>query len=54
MYGLILENIAAFLKSEYSKQTWEEICIIADLQTEDYETHTVYSEGEFSKEFGRN
>ncbi|XP_044749063.1 soluble guanylate cyclase 88E isoform X2 [Coccinella septempunctata] len=44
MYGLILENMAEYIKQTYGEEKWEEIRRAAGVETPCFSTHQVYSE----------
>lgn len=44
MYGLILENMAEYIKQTYGEEKWEEIRRSAGVETPCFSTHQVYSE----------
>lgn len=44
MYGLILENMAEYIKQTYGEDKWEEIRRAAAVEQPSFSTHQVYSE----------
>lgn len=44
MYGLILENMAEYIKQTYGEEKWEEIRRAAAVEQPSFSTHQVYSE----------
>lgn len=45
MYGLILENIASFIRTHYGAKTWQEIQYVAGVEYENFNIYDIYSEG---------
>nr|XP_053641407.1 soluble guanylate cyclase 88E-like [Cherax quadricarinatus] len=45
MYGLLLENLSEYIKTEYGEDKWEEIRHEANIQQPVFSTHKVYNEG---------
>lgn len=44
MYGLILENMAEYIKQTYGEERWEEIRRSASVDQPSFSTHQVYAE----------
>lgn len=44
MYGLLLENLAEYIRIEYGEEKWEEIRRLANVDQPTFSTHKVYSD----------
>ncbi|KAL8609065.1 hypothetical protein ACOMHN_033658 [Nucella lapillus] len=44
MYGLLLEAISDYMKSEYGEEKWQEICALAEVGPTCFSTHEIYGE----------
>lgn len=44
MYGLVVENLADYIKTTYGEDKWEEVRHMAKVETPSFGTHQVYSE----------
>src|SRR4051794_26512057 len=45
MYGLILENVAAYIRTHYGPKVWQEILYVSGVEYESFAVHDIYSEG---------
>ncbi len=41
MYGLILENFAAYLKHKYGEDSWDQVRRLANIDSPTFSVHTV-------------
>lgn len=44
MYGLICENVAAYIKAKHGAETWDRIRRLANFETTTFSVHQVYPE----------
>lgn len=44
MYGLLLENLAEYIKEAYGEEIWEEIRKAANVQQPSFSVHQVFPE----------
>lgn len=45
MYGLILENVASYIRTTYGANVWQEILYVAGLDETTFNVGETYSEG---------
>lgn len=45
MYGLILENIASYLRNHFGEKIWQEIRYVSGIEEDTFAPFDVYSEG---------
>lgn len=44
MYGILLENLASFVRDKWGEEKWEKIRCTAGINSVAFSTHHVYSE----------
>lgn len=49
MYGLLLENLAEYIKTNYGEEKWEEIRRQAGIDSPSFSVHQVYPENLLNK-----
>lgn len=47
MYGLILENIADYVRKQHGAQVWQEVQYVAGLNEGAFDAHDIFDESEF-------
>ena len=54
MYGLVCENLAAYVKTKHGKETWEQIRALAGIDTPTFSIHQVSMAGSLPIKVGQS